>query len=108
MSSFMRRGFSPIQKVISVSVLLSPAAVMTLEALANTLPEGTHLTELHIEDGKVQIVELSGDAPALIRLMEQSRRFARATFFAPTVRVPSGGETFHIEAHLEPSLGVTD
>ena len=81
---------------------------MTLEALANTLPDGTHLTELHIEDGKVQIVGLSGDAPALIRLMEQSRRFARATFFAPTVRVPSGGETFHIEAHLEPSLGVTD
>ena len=86
----------------------APSAVMTLEALANTLPDGTHLTELHIEDGKVQIVGLSGDAPALIRLMEQSRRFARATFFAPTVRVPSGGETFHIEAHLEPSLGVTD
>ncbi len=86
----------------------APSAVMTLEALANTLPDGTHLTELHIEDGKVQIVGLSGDAPALIRLMEQSRRFARATFFAPTVRVPSGGETFHIQAHLEPSLAVTD
>jgi general secretion pathway protein L len=86
----------------------APSAVMTLEALATTLPDGTHLTELHIEAGKVQIVGLSGDAPALIRLMEQSRHFARATFFAPTVRVPSGGETFHIEAHLEPSLGVTD
>jgi general secretion pathway protein L len=86
----------------------APSAVMTLETLANTLPDGTHLTELHIEDGKVQIVGLSGDAPTLIRLMEQSRRFARATFFAPTVRVPSGGETFHIEAHLEPSLGMPD
>jgi general secretion pathway protein L len=86
----------------------APSAVMTLEALANTLPDGTHLTELHIEDGKVQIVGLSGDAPALIGLMEQSRRFVRATFFAPTVRVPSGGETFHIKARLEPSLGVTD
>ena len=53
---------------------------MTVEALAKTLPDDTHLTELHIEDGKVQIVGLSGDAPALIRLIEQSRRFTRATF----------------------------
>jgi general secretion pathway protein L len=86
----------------------SPSAVMTLEALAKALPDDTHLTELRIEDGKFQIVGLSGDAPALIRLIEQSRRFTRATFFAPTVRGPSGGETFHVEAHLEPSFAVTD
>jgi general secretion pathway protein L len=86
----------------------APSAVMTLESLAKTLPDDTHLTELRIEDGKVQIVGLSGDAPALIRLIEQSRRFARATFFAATVRNPSGGETFHIEARLEPSFAVTD
>jgi len=84
------------------------SAVMTLEALAKTLPDDTHLTELRIEDGKVQIVGLSGDAPALIRLIEQSRRFTRATFFAPTVRAPDGGETFHIEAQIEPSFAVTD
>ena len=86
----------------------APSAVMTLEALAKTLPDDTHLTELRIEDGKVQIVGLSGDAPALIRLIEQSRRFTRATFFAPTVRAPDGGETFHIEARIEPSFAVTD
>ena len=86
----------------------APSAVMTLEALAKMLPDDTHLTELRIEDGKVQIVGLSGDAPALIWLIEQSRRFTRATFFAPTVRGPSGGETFHIEARLEPSFAVTD
>ncbi len=86
----------------------APSAVMTLEALAKTLPDDTHLTELRIEDGKVQIVGLSGDAPALIRLIEQSKRFTRATFFAPTVRAASGGETFHIEAHIEPSFAVTD
>ena len=84
------------------------SAVMTLEALAKTLPDDTHLTELRIEDGKVQIVGLSGDAPALIRLIEQSRRFTRATFFAPTVRAPDGGETFHIEAQIEPPFAVTD
>lgn len=85
-----------------------PSAVMTLEALSKLLPDDTHLTELRIEDGKVQIVGLSGDAPALIQLIEQSRRFTRATFFAPTVRDPAGGETFHIEAHIEPSFAVTD
>jgi general secretion pathway protein L len=86
----------------------SPSAVITLETLAKALPDDTHLTELRIEDGKFQIVGLSGNAPVLIRLIEQSRRFMRATFFAPTVRVPGGGETFHIEAHLEPSFAVTD
>ena len=86
----------------------APSAVMTLEALAKTLPDDTHLTELRIEDAKVQIVGLSGDAPALIRLIEQSRRFTRATFFAPTVRAPDGGETFHIEARIEPSFAVTN
>jgi general secretion pathway protein L len=86
----------------------SPSAVITLEALAKALPDDTHLTELRIEDGKFQIVGLSSDAPALIRLIEQSRRFTRATFFAPTVRGPTGGETFHVEAHIEPSFAVTD
>jgi general secretion pathway protein L len=86
----------------------APSAVMTLEALAKTLPDDTHLTELHIEDGKVQIVGVSGDAPALIQLMEQSQLLTRATFFAPTVRGPNGGETFHIEAHLEPSFAVKE
>jgi general secretion pathway protein L len=85
-----------------------PSAVMTLEALTKTLPDDTYLTELRIEDGKVQIAGLSADAPALIRLVEQSRRFTRATFSAPTVRATGGGELFRIEARIEPSFAVTD
>jgi general secretion pathway protein L len=86
----------------------TPSAVMVLEVLSKTLPDNAHLTELRIEGGKVQIGGSATDAPALIRLIEQSRHFTKATFFAPTVRGPSGGESFHIEAHIEPSFAVTN
>ena len=86
----------------------TPSAVMVLEALSKTLPDDAHLTELRIESGKVQIAGSAASAPTLIKLIEQSRRFTKATFFAPTVRSQSGGESFHIEAHIEPSFTVTN
>jgi general secretion pathway protein L len=95
-------------KALQARKWASPSAVMVVEALSETLPDNAHLTELHIEDGKVQIGGSAVDAPALIRLIEQSRRFTQATFFAPTVRGPSGGESFHIEAHIEPAFTVTN
>ena len=88
--------------------LASPSAVMILEALSNALPDDTHLTELRIDHGKVQMVGLAADASQLIRLIEQSTQFTTATFFAPTVRSANGGENFHIEAHIEPSFPVTN
>jgi general secretion pathway protein L len=46
---------------------------------------------------------VSLDAPALIRLLERSRNFTRATFFGPTTRAPSDpGDRFNIEANIEP------
>jgi general secretion pathway protein L len=95
-------------KALQARKWASPSAVMTLEALSKTLPDEAHLTELRIESGKVQIAGLATDAPALIRLIEQSRQFTQATFFAPTVRGSSGGQSFHIEAHIEPSFAVTN
>ena len=95
-------------KALQARKRATPSAVLVLEALSKTLPDDAHLTELRIEGGRVQIAGSATDAPALIRLIEQSRQFTQATFFAPTVRGPNGGESFHIEAHIEPSFAVTN
>jgi general secretion pathway protein L len=81
-----------------------PASTIMLEALSQALPDNTYVTELHMQNNKLQLIGISRDAPALIRLIEQSSHFTRATFFAPTTRSASDpGERFHIEARIEPN-----
>lgn len=94
------------QSLLAKRKQTSPSSVVVLEALSQALPDSTYVTELRIEGDKVQLVGMTRDAPSLIRLLERSPQFARATFFAPTTRAQNEpGERFHIEAHITPSFG---
>jgi general secretion pathway protein L len=85
---------------------MAPSGVMVLDALSQILPDDTYLNEFRMEDGKIQIAGLTHDAPALIRLIEQSQHFTRTSFFAPTTRLPDETEEhFHIEAAIKPFFG---
>jgi general secretion pathway protein L len=80
----------------------SPAAVLILEALTQALPDGAHLTELHLENTTLRIIGLAADAPSLIGALEQSGRISGAHFFAPTTKGPEGGlYRFYIEGRIE-------
>jgi general secretion pathway protein L len=79
---------------------------MVLEALSRVLPDTTYVTELRIEGNKMQVVGMTQDAPSLIRLLEQSPQFTRATFFAPTTHAANeSAERFHVEANITADFG---
>jgi len=102
----LNRSTDAVETLLAGRKQNSPSAVLALEAITRALPDTTYATELRIENDKMQVIGLTRDAPSLIRLIEQSPQFSRATFFAPTTRDENEpGERFHIEAHIKPYFG---
>ena len=96
---------SPIAMLRRRKLTTTPV-VLVLDGLTKVLPDNTYVTELHLADNKVQIVGISADASSLIPLIEQSKAFSKATFFAPTTSSPSDRrERFHIEAEIQTPTG---
>lgn len=94
------------QNILARRKRATASTVMVLEALSGILPDDTYVTELRIEKDRLQIVGITQQAPALVRLIEQSPHFTRATFFAPTTRASNDpGERFHVEARIKPYFG---
>ena len=102
----LNQGGRSAETLLAKHKQTSPSSVMVLEGISRVLPDTTFVTELRIEGDKMQVAGLTQDAPSLIRLIEQSPQFTRATFFAPTTRAPEDpGERFHVEAHITPYFG---
>jgi general secretion pathway protein L len=65
--------------------------IESLAALSRLLPDGTWLTELHLESNKIRADGYSKNASALIGIVDRSGNFANAQFSSPLVRNPADG-----------------
>ncbi len=75
--------------------------VVLLDRISETLPTTTYLTELTVEDQDVRITGFSGEAPALIGILEGSDILSDVRFAAPTIRGEGGTQDqFQIVARL--------
>lgn len=83
--------------------LNTPVSVLALDALSESVPDDTFLTELRIAEGRVRMSGVSRSVSRLVPLLEASPSFAEPTFFAPTTRLPNNqGDRFHLDARLVP------
>jgi len=83
----------------------TPAAVIVIDTLSKIIPDDTYLTELRIDDHKLEISGLTHDAASLIAILERSQQFTNASFNAPTTHSPSEArEHFDIEANIQPTF----
>ena len=100
-------GDDPAAKALDVRKRAAPAAVIVLEALSRAIPDEAYLSQLRLKGDKVEISGIATDAANLVKRIEQSPHFSRATFTAPTTRTAEEREAFRIEAHVAPLFRVS-
>lgn len=108
-AAMMRRlhaNDDPAAQALNARKGASPSAVVMLEALSRAIPDDAYLQELRVKGETLEISGLAADAAGLIKHIEQSPHFSRATFTAPTTRSADERESFRIEAHVAPLFAV--
>jgi general secretion pathway protein L len=80
----------------------TPAAVMILETLSQSLPDSAYITDLSLNKGTLRVTGLCSDAPSLLAPLQNSGLMTDVHFFAPTTRSPDGTSfQFHIETTIQ-------
>ena len=83
----------------------APAVVTMLAEISAALPDTTWVQQLEVKSDKVFIRGTSEKASELIRVIEESALFRRATFDAPVTRNPTtGDEHFRLVFEIAPPL----
>lgn len=78
--------------------------VVLIDKLSQTIPANTYLSELRVEDGEVNLVGLTSDAPALLELLDSSDTLTDVRFAAPTTRDEGATEDrFEIAGRFKPA-----
>lgn len=72
--------------------------LMLIDRLGSALPSNTYLRELDIDPRKIRLVGRSGNAPALIGLLEAKATLAQVQFAAPVTRDGENRDDFEIVA----------
>ena len=81
-----------------------PPGLELLREITRIMPADTWLMRLVMEAGELQLIGESGDAAALIPILEASTYFDDAGFRSPITRnTASGKDRFHVAARLSPA-----
>ena len=81
-----------------------PPGLELLREITQITPADTWLTRLVMEAGELQLLGESGNAAALIQILESSEYFDNAEFRSPITRnTVSGKDRFHVSARFTPA-----
>ncbi len=80
------------------------SVTVLIDRLSSEIPDDTYLSELSVEGEKVRLVGFSGNAPALIGLLDADPGLSGVRFAAPVTRTEDGRDSFDIVATWDPRM----